>query len=121
MDIEGLLRGLIKPARAKPKESPIKGFRNPAIIAAGGSWLIDFEMEATTKDWYPFNRTKVADNSVSEIIEVRPNDSTDFFTVLNRAAELHEGWVSRIRIINRGTGDIAADEIIINVWTEPYG
>jgi len=119
LDIEGLLRGLMKPAEAKPKESPIKGFRNSAVLAPGESWLLDFEMEATTKDWYPFNRTKVVDNSTSEIIEVRPNDGSDFFTVLNRAAEIHEGWITRIKIINRGTGDIAADEIIVNVWTEP--
>lgn len=118
MNLEGLLGGLIRPAGAKPKESPIIGFRNTAIIAAGGSWLIDFELETKTKDWHPFNRTKIVDNSTSEIIEVRPNDSSNFFTVLNRASEIYEGEVSRIRIINRGTGNIAVDEIILNVWTE---
>ncbi|NVM22860.1 MAG: hypothetical protein HWN68_13895 [Desulfobacterales bacterium] len=118
MTLEGLLGGLIKPAGAKPRTSPIKGFRNPAILAPGESWLLDFEIEATTNDWYPFNRTKIVDNNTSEIIEVRPNDGADFFTVLNRASEIHEGWVWRIRIINRGAGNIAADEIIVNVWTE---
>lgn len=117
MDLNGLLGDLIRPAGAKPRESPIKGFRNTAVIAPGKSWLIDFEMEATTKDWFPFNRTKIVNNSLTEITEVRPNDSANFFTVLNRVAEIHEGWVSRIRVINRGAANIAADEIILNVWT----
>ena len=118
MGVEGLLGAMFKPfQREKPRKSPVIGFRNPSAVAAGGFWLLDFELEDNTKDYFPMRVMKVIDNDTDSIIEVRVNDSSkDFFTVLNRASEIYEGKVYRIRVINRGAAEIAADKIIVNVW-----
>jgi len=118
--LEGLLGGLLRVARReKPRSAPLIGFRSPALIAPGGFWLLDFELETNTADYFPMKNTKFVDNNTDNLIEVRPNDSSkDMFTVLNRGSEVYEGELFRVRIYNRGTTDIAAGEIIVNTWNE---
>lgn len=119
MALEGLLGGLLPPARAKPKTSPVIGFRNETAIPVDGFILFDFETEAKTRDWFPFGSLKVLNNDEANIIEVYINGSTkNFFTVLNRASEMYEGSISKVTIVNKGASEIALDKIVLNVWTE---
>lgn len=106
-------------AKAKPKSTPIIGFRNTAQIPVNGSFMWDFETDVKSKDFYPFTNVKVLNNDTANIIEVYINgNTTDYFTVLNRAMEPYVGEVRTLTVVNRGSATIAVDAIVINLWNE---
>lgn len=118
--LEGIMGGLLKIVRReKPRSTPVMGFRNTAAIAAGGYWLLDFELETQTADYFPMGNMKIVNDDSDSLVEVHPNDSiVDHYPVARRASEIYEGAVTRVRIYNRGTSEIAIGKIIVNVWNE---